>query len=787
MVNIEIDGKKIQAKDGAMIIEAADEAGIPIPRFCYHKKLSVAANCRMCLVEVEKAAKPLPACATPINEGMKVFTRSHKAIAAQKSVMEFLLINHPLDCPICDQGGECDLQDLAVGYGADHSEYGEEKRVVFDKNLGPLISTDMTRCIHCTRCVRFGQEIAGVREMGATGRGEYMQIGTYVEKAVNSELSGNVIDLCPVGALTSKPFRFHARSWEMTMRDSIAPHDCVGSNIQVESLRNELRRVTPKENETINETWISDRDRYSYEGVNSSERLSVPMIKQDGEWQETDWQTALEITVTGLKKVFEKHGAGNLGALVSPSATIEEMYLLQKLVRGLGGSNIDHRLNQLDFGDQERMPLYPALGQSIEALENVDAALLVGSNIRLDQPMLGHRVRKAMLKGGRLMVINPADYEFTTPLHAGVIGTPAQMEQSLAGVAKALSKSGASVPEGLSALLADVQVADVHRTMAQTLKDAKQATVLVGNYAMTLPAGANLRALAQAVAEMSGATIGYLTIGANSAGAHLAGALPHRAAAGKGATFGLHAQSMMDEKLAGYLLLGVEPEYDAGKPAAALAALDAAEFVVQMTPYKSDAMLGYASVLLPVSPFSETSGTFVNVEGRWQSFPGCVKPLGETRPAWKVLRVLGNLFSVNGFDYDTSEEVRDELRGQVGEAENGEMEWQCPGALSSAGDALVRVADLPIYAVDATVRRAESLQDTAHAKATGVARINSATATALGLSDALKVEATQGDTGCVVALEIDDRAAIGTVWLSAGVAETAGFGSNGGEIALKPV
>ena len=770
-----------------MIIEAADEAGIPIPRFCYHKKLSVAANCRMCLVEVEKAAKPLPACATPITDGMKVHTRSPKAIDAQKSVMEFLLINHPLDCPICDQGGECDLQDLAMGYGGDHSQYTEEKRVVFDKNIGPLVATDMTRCIHCTRCVRFGQEIAGIRELGATGRGEHMQIGTYVEKAVVSELSGNIIDLCPVGALTNKPFRFDARSWEMNLRESISAHDCVGSNLQLESLRGEVRRVTPKENEAINETWISDRDRYSCEGLNTADRLRVPMIKQDGEWREVDWQTALETTVAGLKRVLEQHGAGQLGALSSPSATVEEMYLLQKLVRGLGGSNIDHRVDQLDFSDQERMPLYPALGQSIEDLERLDAALLVGSNIREDQPLLGHRIRKAALAGGDILCVNPVDYEFKFPVSDKIIAAGAALEQALAGVAKALIEDGAQAPEGLADLLGGVQVDDTQRRMAKTLKSATRSSVLVGSYAMATANAATLRALAQAIAEMSGASLGYLSLGANAAGGYLAGALPHRAPAGKGASFGLHAQGMLAKRLSGYVLLGIEPEYDCANAGAALAPLQGADFVVAMTSYQSETMKDYADVLLPVAPFSETSGTFVNVEGKWQSFGGSVKPLGETRPAWKVMRVLGNLFSVDGFDYVSSEEVRDELRAQVEGLDNGPAQWHCPEALSQGGEKLVRIADRPIYAVDAIVRRSAPLQQTVQAQAARTARINSSLAKALGLSDAVQVEVSQGEGRSVVALVIDDQVADGAVWLCAGVEESAGLGCDGAEIALKPV
>ena len=786
MVNIEIDGENIEAKDGAMIIEAADDAGIEIPRFCYHKKLSVAANCRMCLVEVEKAAKPLPACATPVTDGMKVFTRSHKAVDAQKSVMEFLLINHPLDCPICDQGGECDLQDLAMGYGSSHSQYFEQKRVVKDKNIGPLISTDMTRCIHCTRCVRFGEEIAGVRELGATGRGEHMQIGTYIEKAVSSELSGNVIDLCPVGALTSKPFRFHARSWEMDKRRSVAAHDCVGSNVNIESLRGEVRRVTPVENESINETWISDRDRFSYEGVNSEDRLTVPMIKRDGEWQESDWQTALDCTVTGLKKVLEKHGAGQLGALTSSSSTVEEMYLLQKLVRGLGSSNIDHRLQQQDFSDQDAMPAYLSLGQSIAELENLDAVLLVGSNVRLDQPMINHRIRKASIKGASVMAINPVDYAFNYDLSSKSIASPSGMEQSLAGVAKALIDSGATAPKGLAELLAGVSVAETDRHMADTLKSGTRSTVLIGSYAMSCPASSGLRSLAAAVATMSDATFGYLTPGANSAGGYLAGALPHRAAAGKGAAFGLNAQSMWDEKLAGYLLQAVEPEFDCAHPEVAISALNNAEFVVSLSAYKSDTLLACADVLLPVAPFTETSGTFVNIEGDWQSFQGAVKPRGEARPAWKVLRVLGNLFHLDGFEYDSSDELRDELKGLIGGQPEEQSDWYCPKALTAVPAGLVRVADVAAYASDAITRRASSLQQTAQS-GVAIARISASLAASLGLSDADKVEVKQGGVCCIVALQVDERAADDTVWLPSGFPETSGFGVNGAEVSLRPV
>jgi NADH-quinone oxidoreductase subunit G len=792
MVNIEIDGKKIQANDGAMVIEAADAAGIAIPRFCYHKKLSVAANCRMCLVEVEKAAKPLPACATPVTEGMKVFTQSRRAIEAQKGVMEFLLINHPLDCPICDQGGECELQDLAMGYGGDHSQYSENKRVVADKDIGPLIATDMTRCIHCTRCVRFGEEIAGLREMGATGRGEHMRIGTYIQKSVASELSGNVIDLCPVGALTSKPFRFHARSWEMNKRPSIAAHDCVGSNIYVETLRGEVRRVTPQENEEINETWISDRDRFSYEGVNSSDRLTVPMIKRDSGWQETDWETALNAAVSGLKNVVSQRGAAQLGSIVSPSATIEEMYLLQKLMRGIGSSNVDHRIRQLDFSDQDMMPSVPTLGSAIQGLEKVDAALLIGSNVRMDQPLIGHRLRKAAVHGGRIMFVNPVDYDFRFDVHQKIIADPAGMERALAGIAKALLDGHTgNVPEGLSQLLASVVANDVERKIATTLKAASNASVLIGNFAINHPAGASMRALGLAIAQLSGAKFGYLTEGSNAAGAWIAGAVPHRAAAGKGGSFGLNAHDMFQEKLRGYVVCGLEAEYDCANPIMAMTALKNAEIVVALTAYKSDAMLEYADVLLPIAPFAETSGTYVNTEGRWQSFGAAVAAKGEARPAWKVLRVLGNLFSLGGFDYESSEDVRDELK-HASDAEieraSGTMSkkggWRCPDKLHAAASSMVRIADVPVYAIDSTVRRASSLQKSPLAES-AVARINDVDAKKLGLAAGDVVSVKQEGAQSILTLAIDNRVAPGCAWVSAALAGTIGLGANGMAVELQ--
>jgi NADH-quinone oxidoreductase subunit G len=709
MVNIEIDGIKIQARDGAMVIEAADEAGIHIPRFCYHKKLSVAANCRMCLVDVEKAGKPLPACATPITDGMRVFTKSAKALDAQKGVMEFLLINHPLDCPICDQGGECELQDLAMGYGGSHSRFQEKKRVVPDKNLGPLISTDMTRCIHCTRCVRFGEEIAGIKELGATGRGEHMEIGTYVERAVTSEMSGNVIDLCPVGALTSKPFRYNARAWELTNRPAIAAHDCLGSNIIVQTKGKQVRRVLPRENEQINETWLADRDRFAYEGLNSADRLTTPRIKRDGQWEDVAWDAALEFAVQGLKRVVTRHGAGQLGALLAPASTVEEVYLLQKLMRGMGTANVDHRLRQRDFSDQDIAPVFPWLGMPIAELESLQSVLMVGANLRKDQPIANHRIRKAVLAGGVAMTINPADYGFNYPVGQQILDDAAAMPQHLAAVLKAaLQQKSIRASGDLDKLVASVAADKRHEAVAKQLQQGR-AAILLGVGACGHPRFASLRALAIRLSDVTGARLGYLTLGPNSAGAWLAGGVPHRSPGAKGMSYGLNAGAMLAGGVKGYVLLHTEPEQDCWDGAAAAKALHSADFVMSLSSYFSEQMAEYAQVVLPVGPFSETSGTFVNVEGRWQSFAAACEPLGETRPAWKVLRVLGNLLGVGGFDHMSSEQVRDEVRGLIGEVTlNNAGEVRCPGDLSAIADAVD--IDVPMYQVDAVVRRAAALQ-----------------------------------------------------------------------------
>jgi NADH-quinone oxidoreductase subunit G len=712
VVNLEVDGKPCQGKKGQMIIHVTDAQNAYVPRFCYHDKLPIAANCRMCLVEVEKAPKPLPACATPIGEGMKIFTKSPKAIGAQKATMEFLLINHPLDCPICDQGGECELQDLAMGFGRDAARFNERKRVVKDKDIGPLVSTDMTRCIHCTRCVRFGQDVAGIQELGTTGRGEHMEIGTYVEKAVDHELSGNIIDLCPVGALNSKPFRYRARSWEMTQAALVSPHDGVGTNLFGHVLRGKLMRVVPRANDAINETWIADRDRFSYEGIYSGDRIEAPMVRQGGEWKRVSWEVALETVAKGLKAA----GAG-LATVASSSATVEELYLLGKLTRALGSSNIDHRLRQADFRDQDSDPAAPSLGGlAIAAIDQLDALLVVGSNLRREVPVLAHRVRKAVRKGAKVAFLNPARFDYLFPVAAYLESAPSKQVADLAAVLSAALDGApdAKAPKNVASLVASAQVNTAHRSIAAALKAGSKRAIWLGALAIRHPAYADLRALAAALAAATGASLGVLAEGGNAAGAWLAGAVPHRDPAGiKSAASGKNARELLSGAQKAYLLFGgVEPWAD-GAGSDALKALGSAEFVVAATPFADEQLKSVAHVLLPISTFVETSGTYVNLEGLWQSFAGAAKPLGEARPGWKVLRVLGNLANVEGFDYQSSEEVREEVRALCG----------CVAATSYQGSHEVkggaeeaRVTDVPMYSVDAVLRRAPSLQRTKEGK-----------------------------------------------------------------------
>ncbi len=764
MLNLEIDGKPVQVPNGSTVMDAAVKLGVYVPHFCWHRKLSIAANCRMCLVQVEKAPKPLPACATPATEGMKVQTHSDLAIAAQKGVMEFLLINHPLDCPICDQGGECQLQDLAVGYGKSASRYGEPKRVVFHKNLGPLVSAEeMTRCIHCTRCIRFGQEIAGVMELGMMGRGEHSEIVTFVGRTVDSELSGNMIDICPVGALTSKPFRYAARTWELARRKSVSPHDALGSNLVVQVKGDRVMRVLPLDNEAINECWISDKDRFSYEALDSEERLASPRVKENGEWREVDWGTALEAVARGLRDAATKHGGASLGVLASPHATLEELALVSRLARGLGSGNVDHRLRQADFSDDRALAGVPWLGMPIAEVGKLDRVLVVGSFLRKDHPLIAQRLRQAAKRGTEVSSLHSVDDDWLLPVAHKAIVAPSLLPSALAGVVVAAARrAGKPVPPALAAVEPS---AEADAIAASLLSGAKRA-ILLGNAAVQHRDAAQLRALAQALAEAAGATLGTLVESANAVGASLAGAVPEAGS--------LDAQAMLAEPRRAYVLLHAEPEFDCANPTAARAALEKADFVVVMSPFAHGAR--YADVMLPIAPFTETAGTFVNCEGRVQSFNGVVKPLGETRPAWKVLRVLGTMLGVPGFGFESIEDVRREvLPPAEAIARRLSNATTAPIAAPAAQPAaLERVADVPIYFADPLVRRAPSLQQTADAKPPR-ARVHRTLLEKLGLADGAQVRVRQGRGEAVVAAIADASVPPGVVRLAAAHASTCGL------------
>jgi NADH-quinone oxidoreductase subunit G len=781
-VTIEIDGKQIEAEAGSMIIQVADAAGIYIPRFCYHDKLSIAANCRMCLVEVEKAPKPLPACATPVADGMKVSTRSKTARDAQKGTMEFLLINHPLDCPICDQGGECELQDLAVGYGKDLSRYQEGKRIVKDRDIGPLIQTEMTRCIHCTRCVRFGQEIAGVMELGASGRGEHTRIGPFLDYTVDSELSGNVIDLCPVGALTSRPFRYQARAWELQDHTSIAPHDALGSNITIQTRGHDVMRVLPHDNSAVNECWLSDRDRFSYEGLLGSDRLLNPMIKRNGHWEAVGWDEAFEFTVDGLRRTISRYGAKNFGALVSPTATLEEFYLAQKLVRGLGSGNVDHRLRQLEFDDDAVAPLFPWFGQAIADFEKSDAVLLIGSNLRKDVPMLAHRVRKAAKAGARIMALNAVDYDFTYRLDSKLIVSTAGFAAKLSAIAKALQqKTGKPVPAAANEWLAAVSPDETETRIAESLLQGDHASILVGAQALNSVCAPAVRALAELVADLSGARLGIIPE-ANSVAAWLAGCVPHRGVAGGDALAGRNARQMISDPLKAYLTFGIEPELDCSDGSRARTAMHAADFVVMVSSFKPCARgttaEQYGDVWLPLAPFTENAGTFINGEGRVQAFTEATRPQGEARPGWKILRVLGDRLGVDGFGYNRLDDIRADMGFGEIRASSKMREWRIPERSVPRSEKMIRLLEVPIYAVDPVVRRAPALQSTRD-NPKPAAHLNPEEAAKLGLGHGDRVTVRMVEGAAELELVVDARLPRGCVLVPAGYAETATLGASG--------
>lgn len=732
-IEIEIDGKTLTAEPNETVMKVADRAGIYIPRFCYHKHLSIAANCRMCLVEVEKSPKALPACATPVMPGMKVFTKSEKTILAQRAVMEFLLINHPLDCPVCDQGGECELQDLSMGYGAGYSEYNECKRATPNDNLGPLISTEMTRCIYCTRCVRFGTEVAGMRELGATFRGEHTEISTFVAHAMQSEVSGNIIDLCPVGALTSKPYRFTARAWELKQAPSISPHDCWGSHLNVHTLYGDVKRVVSRECHTINETWISDRDRFSYTGLSHENRLKEPKIKVNGEWHTVGWEKALQIAAAGLREVVHHHSANDIAALASPSSTVEEMFLLKKLMQGLGSNNVDHRLRQMDAVDATGLDL------PIAELENCDGILLIGSNLQKEQPLGAVRVRKAALKGASVVAVNPVDYDFNFGVTEKHIVAPHQLINTLQALLK-----------------------------QPVLTDKKKVCVLVGALALNHPQASVVCALARELAAKLNASIGFLTEGANALSANTAAS----------------AYELLSNPRKGYVLMNVDPLLDSANAAMAKQAIEKADFVVALSTYENDLLSANANVLLPMSAFTETSGTYVNVNGEWQSFQGVANPMGASRPAWKILRALGNFLDLDDFHYESSEEVKKD--GEKDSAQALRVERSNPVDRDMHDIKLSRIGEIPIYAIDSLVRHAEPLQiaQTNMLGDVSCARIHPTTAKHYQIQQQDSVTFKQGEAAAVLKVVLDEKIAENAVWVAGGIAATNTLGDLFGAIEI---
>jgi NADH-quinone oxidoreductase subunit G len=766
MVNIEVDGIAMEAPKNSMIIEATDRAGIDVPRFCYHRKLSIAANCRMCLVDVEKAPKPLPACATPVMEGMKIYTRSRRAVDAQHGVMEFLLINHPLDCPICDQGGECELQDLAMGYGRSVSRFTERKRVVKDKNVGPLIQTDMTRCIHCTRCVRFLEEIAGTSEMGGSGRGDRLEIGTCIEASIDSELSGNIIDVCPVGALTNKPFRFSARAWELEARPSVAGHDGVGSKLHYHHRLGKILRAVPADSESRNETWLSDRDRFSHFGLYAGDRVLEPRVKENGEWRTVSWAEGITAAAALLSGVREDHGPDQLGVLMSPSAASEEFFLAGRLVSGLGCANIDHRLRCQDF---EASPLPPVFESTIAGLEQARSVLLVGSNIRHEAPLLGHRLRKAYLAGAQIGAVNPLDWDFHFELAVKDIAAPQHLLAALAGVASAVAEAtGTELPADLAGLVSAADVTETHRELAAMLSRNEAGAVIVGQSAFAHPQAVGLRRLAAWIAGATNSHLNELPHGGNSHGAWLSGAVP----AG-----GLNVREMLEDPRKAYLLWNFEPDFDVANPSLARQALAAADSLVAVTSFATTDLEEMADVILPLAPLAESEGTLYNLDGDPAEFSPAGRVSGSCKPGWKILRSLGGELELEGFDQVNLAQVREAMSEQAAAYEiSGELPVL---SATVSAEGFHRVGDLPMYGVDSLCRRSDALQQSVHAES-GFAGLNPADAGTLGLDDGDLVMIDQGGEAIELPVQVSDAVPQGAVHLRSATCSTRVLGDSFG-------
>ena len=783
MVNIEIDGQAMEVPKNSMIIEATDKAGISIPRFCYHSKLSIAANCRMCLVDVEKAPKPMPACATPVMDGMKVYTQSRRAIDAQHGVMEFLLINHPLDCPVCDQGGECELQDLAMGYGRSVSRFSERKRVVKDHNIGPLVQTDLTRCIQCTRCVRFLDEIAGTNELGMLGRGDRSEIGTSLSQGIDSELSGNVIDLCPVGALTNKPFRFSARAWELMARPSLAAHDGVGSNLWYHTRLGKVMRAVPRDFEASNETWLSDRDRYSHFGLNSADRVLEPMIKVDGEWQNVSWDEGIRVASEALRAAVTEHGGNGLGVLMSASAATEEYFLAQRLARALDCPNIDHRGREQDFSDDRARRQAASFQSSMTAIDDATAILLIGSNIRHEAPILGQRVRKAWRNGAQVAALNPVDWNFHFSLANKIIAPPQRMVTELLALASAVaSVTGQDIPVPLQAALNGIEAGESHIEMAKMLNGDGTKMLILGQAAMAHENASWLRQLSAWIASATGADLNMVTHGGNTTGAVLAGALPGHGAGGKDVDTGLNAREMLSTALNAYLLWDIEPEFDLANPARTMDVLSSAGNVVAVAAFASDGLRSSADVILPLAPLAESEGLYYTFDGQSFVAEPAVRASGQAKSGWKILRRLGAELELEGFSQVDIASLRDEMLAEISDATYSvsETELAAPGQ----GADLHRVGEVPIYAVDALCRRSDYLQQTTHAESAFVG-LSPDDAASKGLLEGREVKVSQGGNHVMLPLRILNELPAGAVWVNSATDAGATLGDSFGSISVE--
>jgi len=790
MVNIEVDGIAMEVPKNSMIIEATDKAGISVPRFCYHSKLSIAANCRMCLVDVEKAPKPMPACATPVMDGMKVYTHSRRAIDAQHGVMEFLLINHPLDCPICDQGGECELQDQAIGYGRSVSRFVERKRVVTDHDIGPLVQTDLTRCIQCTRCVRFLDEIAGTSELGMFGRGDRSSIGACIQQGVDSELSGNIIDLCPVGALTNKPFRYSARAWELMARPSIAVHDGLGSSMWYHTRRGKIMRTVPRENEATNETWLSDRDRYSHFGLNTEDRVLEPMIKFDGEWQAVSWEEGIRAATEALRSAVTSHGGEQLGALMSASVSTEEYYLAQRLVRGLDCQNIDYRLREQDFSDDNSRSYGAGFSTPMAAIDVADVILLVGSHIRHEVPLLGQRVRKAWRRGAKISALNPVDWNLNFSLDNALITAPQNMVSELAAIASAVSSlTGKELPGALQAAANNAAAGDTHLAIATSLNGEGNKMILLGQAALAHGDAAWLRNLSAWISSATGAVLNIVSHGGNATGAEMAGALPGRGPGNSETDAGLNAREMVATTLKSYLLWDIEPRFDMANPSFALEALGSADHVVAVAAFAGEGLKSFADVILPLAPVAESEGLFYTLDGQSCDVQPAGEAAGQAKSGWKILRQLGGALELDGFTQVDRAGLINEMLAEIGNVNtpSGDVDMNALDLATPQKVAgLYRVGELAMYSVDSLCRRSEELQQTVHAQNDFVG-LNVQDARELALSDGQQANVSQGGVHTSLPVRICEELPRGAVWVKSAIGVAVGLGDSFGPVSVEAV